>query len=332
MPTGTDIIWTSNQIENIKLDFLNRESIYSMSLKYNINESSIERLIKKLNLNRTNLHKRILSNEQLNDIKHRYLNTSELFKDIAKSHNISMTTLLKILIENNIPTRKHKKPKRVNESYFEIINTPNKAYFLGLLAADGYINDKGNGQLRLGISLQERDGYILELFNKDIQHEGNVRFIKKRNEGWQGSYSLDIISDKICKDLINLGVTPRKSFTYEFPNNNQVPEHLMFHFIRGYFDGDGCITCSKNYNNISYRFFIVGTKKTCEGMANILFGKYRLGSGRICKRIPKDHRKPIYTYYVSGNNNIKKLYKLIYEDAEMFLTRKKCKFEGVFNQ
>jgi hypothetical protein len=64
-----------------------------------------------------------------------------------------------------------------NENYFDIIDTPQKAYFLGLMYADGGIwhTDKigkyGNvlHQYQMSINLQERDKSILELFRKELQ-------------------------------------------------------------------------------------------------------------------------------------------------------------------
>ena len=53
---------------------------------------------------------------------------------------------------------------------------------------------------------------------------------------------------KIFKDLIKLGVTPRKSLTLKFPTF--LNEDLMRHFIRGYFDGDGCIWDGKRQKRI----------------------------------------------------------------------------------
>ena len=50
---------------------------------------------------------------------------------------------------------------------------------------------------------------------------------------------LAIVSDKLSSALSKLGGTPRKSLTLEFPKF--IPKHLMSHFIRGYFDGDGSV-------------------------------------------------------------------------------------------
>lgn len=46
----------------------------------------------------------------------------------------------------------------------------------------------------------------------------------------------------MANDLINLGCIPRKTLVLKFPNESTVPKQLIKHFIRGYMDGDGCIS------------------------------------------------------------------------------------------
>lgn len=63
-------------------------------------------------------------------------------------------------------------------------------------------------------------------------------------------------SQKTVNDLKRLGCTEQKSLNLTFPTKEQVPPHLLHHFIRGYFDGDGSISL---YNN-DYHVSIVGTE------------------------------------------------------------------------
>ena len=60
-----------------------------------------------------------------------------------------------------------------NKDYFKIINNEHKAYWLGFLYADGYVEpiyrkDKIKA-FRLELSLQESDEDMLLLFKKDIE-------------------------------------------------------------------------------------------------------------------------------------------------------------------
>lgn len=55
----------------------------------------------------------------------------------------------------------------VNHRYFEFIDTPDKAYWFGFLAADGYAKHQGRNY-RVIINLKEIDIQHLEKFKKEI--------------------------------------------------------------------------------------------------------------------------------------------------------------------
>ena len=110
--------------------------------------------------------------------------------------------------------------------------SPDMAYILGYFAADGsmYINKSGGryiGFYSIDLQLIELVKTILKVTNK----------IEVRNRGsWKTSYVLQIGSKKIYNILLNLGLMPNKSLRLTLPN---IPDDLFFHFLRGYFDGDG---------------------------------------------------------------------------------------------
>lgn len=108
--------------------------------------------------------------------------------------------------------------------------------------ADGVIikdneNTKKKAQDRLVIGIQERDKEILEVINNKITPYKNLTFWKYRDYNWQRRVVFKVNSNKICKDLEKFGVIPRKSGKEIIP---QIENTLLPHFIRGYFDGDGC--------------------------------------------------------------------------------------------
>ena len=136
--------------------------------------------------------------------------------------------------------RKHYFKYKFNENYFEKIDSEDKAYFLGLFYADACNSNSGN---IISIGLQKRDKGILSKLNKFMK--SNVKFcinkLSLKNPNHQDSYKLTFCSDKMSSDLNRLGCVPNKSLILEFPTEDQVPEHLLRHFIRGYFDGDGWV-------------------------------------------------------------------------------------------
>lgn len=136
--------------------------------------------------------------------------------------------IYKILEKYDIERRSVGNRGLVNENYFEIIDTPEKAYLLGFIEADGNIRQELN---QLTISQKEDEKWwLLTMLRDFIQPDAK---------------SLNIHNKKICSDLYNKGIIPNK--TYD--NNEQnidilwesIPEDYKFDFIRGLMDGDGCI-------------------------------------------------------------------------------------------
>jgi len=172
-------------------------------------------------------------------------------KQLSIKYNVSNSFVCKFLKRNGIKNVRYNTNKLVrkyslNDNYFDVIDTEEKAYFLGLLYADGCnLFDKNNNVTT--ISLQEKDVKILERFNYEIKSDRPLEFMYKNNDNHQNQYRLTMCSEQISTNLSLLGCTPRKSLTLKFPTEEQVPNHLIQHFIRGYFDGDGCICFNVNF-------------------------------------------------------------------------------------
>lgn len=52
-------------------------------------------------------------------------------------------------------------------------------------------------------------------------------------------YCVHLTSDNMFVDLCKHGCVPNKSLILTFPRT--IPDNLIHHFIRGYFDGDGSV-------------------------------------------------------------------------------------------
>jgi hypothetical protein len=126
-----------------------------------------------------------------------------------------------------------------NEDFFERIDNEEKAYFLGFLFADGcVINNVEKYRYQVTLKLHTKDKHILEEFIKKINGEMDVW-----THGQRDICEINLSGKKIVTDLINKGVVPNKTFTITYPI---IDEYLERHFLRGYFDGDGCIRISKD--------------------------------------------------------------------------------------
>lgn len=169
-----------------------------------------------------------------------YSGGTRSFNEISRLIDIDPITIKNILLRRNVKLHNKSKFYRIhslNEDYFEKIDSEDKAYFLGLIYADGCVFRNC-----LKISLQEEDGYILGVLKDKLNYGGAISKVNPKIEtSHKPQSSLQIGSKKLVSDLNKLGCIARKSLVLEFPTNKQVPRHLIFHFIRGCFDGDGWV-------------------------------------------------------------------------------------------
>ena len=218
----------------------------------------------------------------------------------------------------NITNVKYKK----DESIFEQINTEEKAYWLGFLYADGYV-DTTYGKVR--IALKESDVNHLKKFKKFLKSDAPI---KQKIDNW--AYQFEVSSMKIAQDLEKLCCFQCKSLSLKFPSKKQVPEHLIHHFIRGYFDGDGSITVV--LPNIEQRNYYLQPSIHIVGTSDVLnhIEKYflkALDRDKPNKRIhSKQWNENTQAMSYSGNKQVLKIFNYLYKDATVFLTRKLLRF------
>lgn len=239
-------------------------------------------------------------------------------KKIAEKHNVSLWTILRFLKKNGYEIKNvsdsHKK-YTINENYFNNINSEGKAYYLGLLFADGYNNTE---KFDVSITLIPEDIDILISLNKELETNKPLRKDRKY-------IKLSIENKKISKTLNNLGCMKSKTHKIRFPN---IPNEYVRHFIRGYFDGDGCITWSKN--KLIPQFSIVGNEPFLIELQKELINNLGLKKTKFIKR-HKNRKNNITSLIYGSYGNCIKIYEYLYEDSKFYLKRKKNKFIEIFN-
>lgn len=234
---------------------------------------------------------------------------------LSEKYNICTWSIGNVLKKNNIKRRIRK--HNCNENYFEKINTNEKAYWLGLLFADGYVRKRRqfNGQHKqggiVGISLKNGDEYLLEKLIIDL---GSTYKLNKQIKDDFLSYKLEINISKMADDLINLGCVPNKSLKLLPP---KLTDEFISHFIRGYFDGDGSIG---KYNG-RLKFSLLGTDKLLSWILNYFKNKGMKTTPKISKR------RNIYTFQVNSKYDVELIENILYTQSnDYYLKRKKEKF------
>lgn len=164
----------------------------------------------------------------------------------------------------------------IDEHFFDSINNEEKAYWLGFLMADGCVyHGSDKKSYRLQINLAEKDVKCLERFNQALSSDYEIKSVNVK-ESKTGKIhdvvQLKINCTSLCLSLIKHGVVPRKSLICQAPS---IDPKLIPHYVRGYFDGDGCITKDTHRNKWSIK--IIGTRSTLEFFQEH-FDKHKISS------------------------------------------------------
>lgn len=220
-----------------------------------------------------------------------------------------------------LPFQQKVKKYPVNLHFFNTWS-PEMAYVLGFIAADGNICHSGRTHT-LHIACDDAD--VIEKIKGLLKYEGKIH--KKIRSNGKISYSLRICDPIIFKSLQKLNITERKSLTFTPP---KIPKNLVRHFIRGYFDGDGSVSV----RNIKYPSrLVVDIYSASLNMAKFLHRtiKQIMGNfyaGKIGKMMT--NKKTIYYRIHLGQKGSAKLFIYMYKDINLYLERKYKKFiEGM---
>ncbi len=187
--------------------------------------------------------KEIITKEQENFIVENYLTLSST--KIANVVGCSVSKVCNTWVKHGLKGKTKRVYPIKNERFFQVIDSPIKAYYLGFIASDGCLYKKdSNANNIVKITLQKQDEYILRRFAEEI---GTLKPLNYHS----GKYvSIEICSNAMFDDLKMLGLSPRKTYGETIPD---IHRDLMKYFIRGYMDGDGCISYNQSLNktNIS---------------------------------------------------------------------------------
>lgn len=237
---------------------------------------------------------------------------------LGKICNCSAINIRRILKQGNVSLRTLSEAATkytYDKNYFKNINSEEKAYFLGLLFADGNVFKK-----TMSISLQEQDKNILEQFKNSIKYTGPL-LINNKLGNRQPQFRLSITSKSLAIDLGLHGICKNKAFHILFPK--YISEKLFRHFIRGYFDGDGCIYTNPTKND--YLISMIGPKLFLEDIQKILIDNLGLSQTKLYN--PKNCKETdLHTLTYQGKKNVLKIGQFLYQDASCFIHRKYDKY------
>lgn len=268
----------------------------------------------------------------LTNAVHEYIeniNNKPSLSKISKKYGTYPQTLSRVLKQNGYSVINYHNRTKFNEHIFDSIDTEEKAYWLGFIYADGYIssaNKQGINDHHFELSLKNADKQHLIKFNKFMQHEdpNHVKTNIVTTTMVPGKTFLRcrwaVNNRHLWETLNNYGCTPRKSLTLKFPDISIFKnKKLIKDFIRGYWDGDGCIS-NQDKGKRMMCISVLGTQDFLTKLRDNLplkahcgvFGKNDLGV-----KVLTIHGKNAFfiTYY-------------LYEGAKIYLERKYKKYKN----
>lgn len=311
------ITWKQKEIQNIICLYRDKKkSLNKIGQQYKVSKNSIKRLLVKNNITireANEIRRKKFSDKQTKYVIELYTNNISI-KSISEEFGVDSSVIKRMLIENNICIRDDSECQikyDIKDSYFDSIDTEDKAYWLGFITADGCVF--GN---RLKITLSEKDKNHLYKFRACINSTHPIKNIEVNlNTNKYKGIEFVVNNRKMIKKLNSYGVIPNKHDLVDVP---QIDKQFLRHYYRGIFDGDGCLS----YSNYSWCCYLAGNNNILSKFAE--FVKSNTDCKANVRRFKKykDYHTQTYVFSTSGNIIVPQIASLLYKDSTVYLDRK----------
>ena len=243
-------------------------------------------------------------------------------KKIGRAVGLPDWKIKKWLIQNNYYTGHRGMLYYTNEFFFDKIDTEEKAYWLGFIYADGYLTKSGY----VGIEIKVDDIEHLYKFKAALDSELPIKtYTKQGTYGTQTNCRFAVGSKHMFKILLSYFGSIDKTNYGIFPKLRD--KTLIRHLIRGFFDGDGCLTGKPMDEDHLFcpSIGFIGTKETLTYITNI--------SGFVwswSKRFPEKDTNNFCIQCGRVNDCLSFLH-YMYNDAHVYLDRKYKIYQDLLN-
>ncbi len=256
-----------------------------------------------------------------------YQNISPGIMHLSKKYNVSRESIYRLLKRKGVEFKIRYPPVykyKIDSTYFDNIDTKDKAYFLGLIAADGHYTNDTSKYLTLGLTMEDK--YVLQHFINYTKADYPIQISDRSNDpgNVKDKAFIKITNPTFTKNLANLGIHNNKSFSVQIP---KLPDHLYSHYIRGYFDGDGWAFLSeKDVRKFCCGF--VGHKEMICELQQLLEELGGMYGGSVYDRLMKKGTETCRSLTYNGRNQIRVFHDFIYKDTDETI-RMKRKYDNV---
>lgn len=256
--------------------------------------------------------RKVITDELKQEIINYYLSYPMTLKQVEDKFNLSHPTISKILKDIPKYTKAKINSPNLKEDFFHIIDSEEKAYFIGLLISDGNVFKDTTRQASISITLDLEDEYMLAKFKEVLNTNTSI------SKDGRGCGQIAARSDKMAEDLATYGIVPRKSYITYLPTN--IDNKWMSHVIRGILDGDGHIAAHQNGTRFLHGISFCGSHKLMEDLSNYCSQHLKL---KIVPQVYDYKDRQLSEIKIQNIDDMYTFGEWIYKDATIYLARKK---------
>lgn len=251
----------------------------------------------------------------------------ESSSSLGKAFGVWGATVIRVLRVSGIPRRPPPTWPAIykaNHHFFDKISSENSAYWLGFLAADGYVS--ADNAITLSLARKDREHVVAFQQAIGATHPVVDRTCKT-SYGTSMQSKFYMRSPRLARALRRLGFTHNKTTNCPWP---KMPERLRHHFVRGYVDGDGGFYVSrlKHYRDGTprklvhyvFRFSVTSHITFIETLQQWLSRTCNISINKLDYRRPG---RPFPSLTYSGRNIVGRIYHCLYANATIWLPRKR---------
>lgn len=214
---------------------------------------------------------------------------------ISKAYGLSTNVIFNAIHSQDIKVRSSR-IHSINENAFDNLDNEHALYFLGFIYADGYVSKH---ELKIGLAKKDE----IQLY-KIINFLKSTAVVTSR----QNAVHVNFASNYLVGKLTSYGIIPKRGEFYKLID--KIPKQLQHHFIRGYLDGDGCISTNE-------QVVILGQIDILSWIRDTFYNEIGTSINTIRQR------NGICEISWGGINQANKIIDYLYNDATVYLKRKK---------
>jgi hypothetical protein len=260
-----------------------------------------------------------LTSQEIEQVCLRY-QAGESSVTIAVSFGVSHVAIIGLLARHGVPRRDRSASQRryvCNHGFFSTIATEAQAYWLGVLATDGYVSLASYGAPNLVVWVSENDTECLERFRAVLE---STHPVARYQYGEQSFAQFRLRSQQLASDLGQYGIIHMMTFTVPWPS---LSDQFTVHLARGYADGDGgfhLTADNRTPTSMNHVFEVTGNQTLISAYQSFLTQTCQLSQTKLDQR-PRE--TPIYTLRYSGSQQVGRIVRLLYAGATVYLPRKR---------